>query len=219
MCRQPAWHTARQPTLRDKNGSTRSTVRYNDRDPWPVAPDGGGHSLILTNTNRAVDDYRVWGVSKNRGGTPGSGEPTAAEEPYANPEVDLSVGIPYINYDHSWKYEDSGGNLGTTWKEVVYNDAGWSSGPGSYGFEDGAIVPSPTIQTDFEDPVSHQGEAAGGDVQRFAESSLSVSTPAVIYLTKADGTTISSGIDTAMPLDGRSVGRKPEGSGSWFALQ
>ena len=144
-------NTGERITLENKNGARMCTLGFNDRHPWPIAADGGGHSLVLKNSNFAIDDYRIWGASTGRGGTPGAGEPTASEEPYSNPEVDLSVGIPYINFDHTWKFDDNGSNLLTAWKEVSYNDASWSSGAGLFGYES-QVVPSPGIQTDFEDP-------------------------------------------------------------------
>lgn len=62
-------------TVKDKNGVTVCTVRYNDKHPWPSAPDGTGHSLVLHNHNRTIDDYRLWKPSANPGGSPGSAEP------------------------------------------------------------------------------------------------------------------------------------------------
>jgi len=37
----------------------------------------------------------------------------------------------------TWKYEDSGTDLGTAWKGTSYDDSGWSSGAGELGFGDG----------------------------------------------------------------------------------
>ncbi|NIP93807.1 MAG: hypothetical protein GWO24_10250, partial [Akkermansiaceae bacterium] len=72
---------------------------------------------------------------------------------YPNPEVDLSVGIPFVNMADTWKYNDTGANLGTAWKEPGYNDngAGWKSGPGLFGYETSSI-PAPGIQTQFTNP-------------------------------------------------------------------
>ena len=36
-----------------------------------------------------------------------------------------------------WKYNDNGEDLGTAWREISYNDAGWSSGPAQLGYGDG----------------------------------------------------------------------------------
>ncbi len=145
-------------TLNDKNGVARCTLRYADRDVWPVAADGGGHSLVLQNDSLAIDDYRLWGASKTRGGTPGAGEPTAAEEPFTNPEVDLSTGIPYIQYADAWDFHDTGADLGTAWRgpAYAYTDAGWTmagaagNNGGLYGFENSAL-PAPGIQTGLND--------------------------------------------------------------------
>ena len=365
-------------TLRDKNGAMVCTLRYDDRAPWPIEADGGGHSLVLKNNNYAIDDYRLWGSSSASGGTPGTGEPTAAEEPYSNPEVDLSVGVPYINYDHNWRYLDDGSNQGTAWKEIAFNDASWDRGPGLYGYET-SVVPSPGISTPFENPNAagndiityyfrttfdfngtvagtgisidtilddgagfwlngqwlggigvsegasytttasrtvgdageeeaivtssapplvvgrnvlavevHQTGTTSSDVVfgarvnistpnapsvvinevlpqngtgfvefynptgsaidiggwylsdsasnltkyripgtldvpagglasiGYSQANLSVGSPTVVYLTQSDGSTIVNGLDTAMPVDGRSLGRKPSGAGSWF---
>lgn len=41
----------------------------------------------------------------------------------------------------TWLYEDSGSDLGTTWREVAYNDTGWSSGQARLGFgNDGEVT-------------------------------------------------------------------------------
>ncbi|MGI9242489.1 MAG: lamin tail domain-containing protein [Verrucomicrobiales bacterium] len=146
-------------SFKDKNGVTRCTVSYNDKDRWPVSPDGAGHSLILADDTLAIDDYRLWTASPTRGGTPGLPEVASAEEPYANPEVDLSVGIPYINYGDAWDFHDTGSDLGTSWRQTSYNynlHPGWirigeaSNDGGLYGFESSAL-PAPGINTPTND--------------------------------------------------------------------
>jgi hypothetical protein len=39
-----------------------------------------------------------------------------------------------------WKYHDLGVNLGTTWRNLAYNDAAWSTGAGKFGFGDDGEV-------------------------------------------------------------------------------
>jgi hypothetical protein len=141
-------------TLNDKNGVTRTTVRYNNKGKWPAAADGGGHSLVMTNINTVNDDYRSWSFSKERGGTPGFETPVSAEESFPNPEIDLSTGIPYIQYGDKWDFNDQNIDLGTTWKDTNYNysHSGWTlqgaggNNGGLYGFENSAL-PAPGIQT------------------------------------------------------------------------
>ena len=372
--------------LKDKNGINRCTIRYANKGNWPVAADGTGHSLVLFDNTRAIDDYRLWKASSTINGTPGSNEPAAAEEPYSNPEVDLSVGIPYIEYSDAWDFNDQNVNLGTRWKDSNYNYShpGWtranaaSNIGGLYGFESSAL-PSPGLRTPllnssteanhisyyFRKEFNYSGPTSGvrltvdlinddgcgfwlngqwiggvatssgaghtttadrvvGNAEEelgvisianpplvsgknviaaagrqtnnsssdfifgakvslsapvapsivineilpannqtgfvefynptdenvdlsdwyisdrasnltkkkisgnitiepgqfasvgFRDSSLSVSSTTTIYLTKPDGTTVASAVSTQMPLDGRSLGRKPAGGGSWF---
>lgn len=141
-------------SLEDKNGVTRCTLKYNDKGVWPVAADGTGHSLVLADTSRVIDDYRVWAASPSKGGTPGSPEPTLAEEPYPDPSINLTNGLPYVNYGDAWDFHDQNTDLGSAWKEVSYTyaDAGWTrigdagNNGGLYGFET-AAVPSPGMQS------------------------------------------------------------------------
>ncbi|MGC6464678.1 MAG: lamin tail domain-containing protein [Akkermansiaceae bacterium] len=368
-------------TLEDKNGTVRSTVDYGTGRRWPTSADGGGHSLVVVDKDRLNDDYRNWTASTSRGGTPGSGEIVEAEESYPNPEVNLSTGIPFVNYGDIWKVEDSGTDLGKAWKEVLYDDSGWDDVPGIYGEESttggipnppglssgpnpylrstityyfrkefnysgavgagvnitidqvvddaagywlngqwiggtGGLTASSTYATTSNTTVTNASEQlaavtgngsalvsgtnvlavevhqtstnssdlvfgarfnisapsapsvvinevlpAGvgtgfveffnptgsminlggyylsddpGNLTKFqipgtlnlppsgiasvgyTESSLTVGSPTVVYLTDPNGTTVVNAINTAMPLDGRSLGRKPDGVGSWF---
>ncbi len=135
-------------TLRDKNGTLICTVEYNDRGRWSPAADGAGHSLVLRNPDRKIDDWHNWSISGHPGGTPGSEEIRAAETPIANPEVNLVAGIPFVNYGDTWRYNDKNVNLGTGWLAPAFNDSAWPQGPGLFGFEN-APLPAPGIRTAF----------------------------------------------------------------------
>ena len=375
-------------SLDDKNGVTKSMVNYRDGRKWPASADGAGHSLVVIDKDRLNDDYRNWTSSTSQGGTPGAAEVLEAEEPYPNPEVNLSSGIPFVNYADSWSFHDQNDNLGTAWKDVGYNfntHPGWvlegAAGNigGLYGFENSG-VPAPGMRTAMLDsstaanhityyfrkeftyngstgagvsviidminddsatfylngtPIGGDGIAANADWKAtasrtvgnaieelgvatangsnlvvgtniiaaevhqtndsssdcvfgarlsisapsapsiimnevlpagagtgfveffnptgstidlggyylsdtpgnltqfqipgslnipasgiasigFTESNLTVADPTVVYLTDPDGTTVVNAINTALPLDGRSLGRKPDGGGSWF---
>ena len=68
-------------TLRDKNGVTVCTVEYNDRGRWSPAADGAGHTLVLKNPDRKIDDWRNWrrqrppGRHAGQRRSPGGGNP------------------------------------------------------------------------------------------------------------------------------------------------
>lgn len=136
-------------TLKDKNGVTMATVSYNDRGLWPVAADGTGHSLILTDVDEGNDNWRNWSISAAPGGSPGLPEVTQAEEPMRSPEVNLSTGIPFLQFGDNWKYHDQNENLGTAWRAVDYDDSDWDSGPGLFGFESSSL-PAPGIRTPLQ---------------------------------------------------------------------
>ncbi len=58
------------------------------------------------------------------------GSPASAEE---TTTVDLMEG-------KEWKYEDSGEDLGSAWREIDFDDAGWDSGPAPLGYGDDDIA-------------------------------------------------------------------------------
>ncbi|MCX8156916.1 MAG: lamin tail domain-containing protein, partial [Verrucomicrobiae bacterium] len=61
--------------LHHRQGAILLEVEYEDSDPWPVAPDGGGHSLVLRRPSYGASDPRAWGPSQSPGGSPGAPEP------------------------------------------------------------------------------------------------------------------------------------------------
>jgi hypothetical protein len=137
-------------TLRDKNGIPLCTVEYADRGHWPVAADGAGHSLVLRDPNKTVDDWRNWTASQRPGGTPGTEPIAGAETPVINPEVNLTQGIVLVDYGDVWRYDDRNQDRGVAWRDATFNDSGWAQGPGLFGFESAAL-PSPGIRTGFND--------------------------------------------------------------------
>ena len=77
-----------QLTLRAADGSVLHSVTYNDRAPWPLAPDGFGYSLVLVSPNSAPDHAlpQSWRTSVNPGGSPGA---TDSIPFTGNPDTDL----------------------------------------------------------------------------------------------------------------------------------
>ena len=142
-------HGDERLALKDKNGVGVCTVKYADRGHWSPAADGAGHSLVLKNPNRSVDDWRNWTVSRTPGGTPGTESILRSETPVPSPEVDLNQGIALVDFGSFWRYQDSGKDLGTAWREVTFNDSSWPAGGGLLGFED-APLPPPGIKTELK---------------------------------------------------------------------
>ena len=92
-----------------------------------------------------------------------------------------------------------------------FNPTGSTIDLGGYYLSD-----TPGNLTQFQIPGVLNIPASGLASVGFTESNLTVAAPTVVYLTDPDGTTVVNAINTALPLDGRSLGRKPDGGGSWF---
>jgi hypothetical protein len=67
--------------LRHPSGAILVEAQFSANPPWPVAADGGGHSLQLAHASYGEDDPRAWSASEQVGGSPGQGEPTLGD-PY-----------------------------------------------------------------------------------------------------------------------------------------
>jgi hypothetical protein len=57
--------------LADATGRTVLSVDYDDENGWPTAPDGGGYSLEIVDTDGDPDDPANWRASNSFNGTPG----------------------------------------------------------------------------------------------------------------------------------------------------
>jgi hypothetical protein len=61
-------------------GAVLLEMKYEDDGPWPFAPDGLGHSLVLKHGSYGERDPRAWDASVLRGGSPGAPEPSPAKD-------------------------------------------------------------------------------------------------------------------------------------------
>ena len=130
-------------TLSSSSGGIVLSFRYDDRDPWPVSPDGAGHSLILAQLGGDPDEGSSWSASTLIGGTPGQADQTQAE-----PEDPTLVTL--VDVGHAGRYfkgteEPSPGPNGeatTDWTQVEFNDdpdtTEWQEGPSGYGYSNDA---------------------------------------------------------------------------------
>lgn len=64
--------------------------------------------------------------------------------------------VPLFAIDHTWQYDTNGADLGTAWKEEVYDDSAWLSGQGIIGYEDsgGTITAFTTAGESVRTPIS-----------------------------------------------------------------
>ena len=143
--------------LEDKNGATVCGVRYNDRGKWPVAADGAGHSIRLKNKYLSCENFDNWIASASPGGTPGVEAAGTDGQRFSNPALELSDSFPIVQLGDEWKYDESGNDLGTEWRQSDYDDSSWKTGKGIFGRETASRIqamPEPKIQTAWPERIS-----------------------------------------------------------------
>lgn len=117
-------------------------ITFTDDDQWPAGPDGSGATLAKKLPYTASDHSANWTVSSQIGGTPGTLNFPAAGAP---PPVST---VRLLNLSNTWRYNESGTDLGTTWATAAHAVGGaWKSGPGALAYETTATVPIGTNLT------------------------------------------------------------------------
>jgi hypothetical protein len=66
--------------LLHRNGGVFFELNYDSQPPWPVSPDGAGHSLVLARPSYGEGDVRAWDASAYVGGSPGLPEPAVTND-------------------------------------------------------------------------------------------------------------------------------------------
>src|SRR5687768_13824902 len=106
--------------LRNNNSRIIDEVTYGVEGDWPVAPDGAGPSLARRQRNLSGADAQNWGASAQVGGTPG------VENFPARDGAVLSNVV--VTVESGWRFNATGSDLGTAWRDGNYDDSGWPSG-------------------------------------------------------------------------------------------
>lgn len=155
--------------LKDASDAQQCQVTYGDDQEWPVSADGAGHSLVVVNENRDIDDWRNWQASPRPGGSPGQAEARRPEEPLAVTEPSLASNYVVTDYnsapavggvpapvrptDTKWKYYAETVAPPADWATAGFNDSSWgpsdpAQGYAPLGFEPGTTSTSfPGIRT------------------------------------------------------------------------
>ncbi len=83
-------------------------VTFDDQSPWPTASDGFGPSLQLIDPTQDNNRISNWAAASDDGSAGQTGT--------------------LIDITDPWKYDQSGNDLGTTWRLPAYNDNAWPAG-------------------------------------------------------------------------------------------
>ena len=128
--------------LRNKDGRVMDSVAYGVDGDWPSGPDGTGVSLAKYDEASASGQSANWRMSEQVGGTPG-----ARNFPLRIISVVSSTSVAF---DAPWKFNDSGSDLGTAWRETGFDDSAWSASAalfyaGAISWQAGGVQAIPTL--------------------------------------------------------------------------
>jgi hypothetical protein len=184
--------------LLDEQTNVLLTVPYTDVYPWPVATDGTGHSLILSNPTYGEGDPRAWDISDVVGGSPGQMDgftPSPLRNVVINEILPHSENpaVPQFMelYNHSTNTVDVSGCIltddPTTNKFVI--PSGTVIGPAGF---------VSFTQSQFGFVLNGQGET--------------------LYFIKPDGSRVLDAVQFGAQADGISYGRWPDGADDFYAF-
>jgi hypothetical protein len=125
--------------LSNNNGENMISFRYNDESPWPVSPDGTGHSLTLARLGGDPDEASAWAPSILIGGTPGGPEEGQTDNGDSTQVTLIDIGHPGRYFKGTQEPSlGPNGQAATTWTQIGFNDdptrTGWLDGPCGYGY-------------------------------------------------------------------------------------
>ncbi len=191
-------------TLVDAAANALFSVTYDDKEPWPLAADGLGSSLVLTDPNAPANDAASWVASAQLNGSPGGPDTAFLRDVVIN-EVLAHTDPPQ---------EDAVELRNLTTNAVSL--AGWylsddNAARKKYRFPEGTVIPPQGYLTVYQNqtlgaPVPFSLGAKGDD----------------LYLSEADGTdTLVRYVDQYQyeaSKNGVSFGRYPDGTGAFTTL-
>ena len=108
--------------LKNRIGREMDRFHYEDSGQFPVAPDGGGVSLVKRQPGLASSNTESWTSSPRVLGTP--------SEPNFTNEQALSSGTTLSAYDAPWTFNQTGVNLGAAWAQTIICRGPMAGNPG-----------------------------------------------------------------------------------------
>lgn len=136
-------------TFTSGNGNRASEINFN------LASEQGEIALFgpdLTLIDSVMYGSQSAGISEGRCPDGNASQKLLAAPTPGGPNQCPSTPLPpqtvtLLAFNNVWKYEASGTDLGTVWKETDFDETGWRTGPGLLGFET-AVLPEP-LRTTF----------------------------------------------------------------------
>lgn len=184
--------------LRDPRGAILLEVNYASDDPWPVAADGGGHSLVLARPSYGEGDPRAWLPSERIGGSPGRSESVSAN-PLAGVlinEILAHTDLPQLDFVELYNHNNQTVDLSGC---IVTDDPRTNR----FRLPNGSVVSARGFLGLDETQLGFRLNAAGETV----------------FLLNPDGTRVLDAIRFSGQENGVSSGRFPDGTPEWRRLK
>ena len=184
--------------LLNDQGAVLLRVEYGSQHPWPVAPDGAGHSLVLARPSYGEADPEAWSPSVFVGGSPGLPEPapSTAYEGIVINEFLAHTDLPQLDFLEIFNYSGTAVNLSGVW----ISDA---AGTNRFAIPAGTIIQPMGFVSFDEDQLDFALDSSG---ER-------------IILRAPQGTRVIDAVRFGPQPNGISMGRFPDGSPQWAPLQ
>jgi hypothetical protein len=103
--------------LHNRAGAVLLEAGFSTKYPWPIAADGGGHSLVLARPSYGERDRRAWAASDMMGGSPGTVDslgPELAREVMIN-EFRANTDLPATDMVELYNHSTASVNLSGYW--------------------------------------------------------------------------------------------------------
>src|ERR1043166_2692495 len=172
-------------------------INYDTRPPWPVSPDGAGHSLVLARPSLGEDNQAAWAASDAVGGSPGRLEPVSMDPLHAVVINEFLAHTDAPELDFIELYNPSN-------QPLDVSGCSLSDDPGTNKF----VIPPLTV-------------LAPHSFRSFDQNQLGFGLNAdgeTIYLRNAANTRVLDAIRYEGQANGISFGRSPDGAPVWRAL-
>ena len=171
--------------LRNKSDAILLEVNYESAPPWPVTPDGTGHSLVLARPSYGEDHPEAWSQSGRFGGSPGTVDGLLIE-PVGNVMINeflAHTDLPDVDYVELYNHSAGPVDLSGCW---LSDEAGTNK----FRIPDGTII-GPTGFVYFTESTLGFGFSALGESIFFVNSNLTRVVDAVTFEGQENG--VSSG--------------------------
>lgn len=126
-----------QVRLRARHGRLMDELSYADAADWPVGADGSGATLAKRHPEAASLPAESWMTSAQAGGSPGAHNFAFGGDDDAQTHA--------IEPRGDWRYDASGNDLGSAWREFGFDDSSWSVGAADFA---ASLVLNPSFEAE-----------------------------------------------------------------------